>query len=87
MTHEHDWKHRPDASGYNAQRYECSCGAWAYRMWTRKGLRPLKEYEPPRLAPDPIWLGLDERDVRDEQERGKWSSGNRMVLDPRRLEE
>jgi len=85
--HTHDWKHRPDASGYNAQRYECSCGAWAYRMWTSKGLRPMKEYSPPRLSADPEWFEQGGRDVRDERERGKRLNGNRMVLDPRRLEE
>jgi len=88
VTCSHDWKHRPDASGYNAQRYECSlCHEWAYRMWTRRGLCAMRPYKPARFEADPSWFDVDRPDHRDEQERGKRMLGNRMVLDPRRLEE
>ena len=87
----HDWELRPLASSNTTQRYECTvCHRWAFRMWTRskdksKRRGPLKIYNPPRLTPDPLWLADDRPNERDEKERGKSQSGNRMVLDPERL--
>lgn len=58
VGHTHQWEHRPEQSGDQVTRYQCSaCRCWAYRIWPPRGerVRPIVAYSPPRMSPKPAW--------------------------------